>query len=306
MSRARWGRMVCLAAVAALPAGRASAYLDPGRFDAPALEGGTEGRAFTGAPADGYGCGVCHRGGVAPALALGGLPPLGYQPGETYEFELAFPADARFASAVLELADGAGHGVGRLMALPEGALTDEDRCGPGGEGATALLPLEGRFVARTSACGARRARVRWTAPSTAVPDLRLFAGLVVSDGSGDPEGDGVAAVAFALPARDAPALETARLSQRCAVSGPGIGAAPLAVWLAALAALVVRSARRRAGGSPGGGRGVRRGGPPRGLEQHAGDLRGVVEVGAMPEPFGLLDAGVGGQVRPEIRERARR
>ena len=44
----------------------------------------------TGSPPDGYACNVCHSGGPEPNVAVYGLPPDGYVPGQIYDLELVW------------------------------------------------------------------------------------------------------------------------------------------------------------------------------------------------------------------------
>jgi hypothetical protein len=252
-------------AVAAPPAARA--YRDLATFGAPVLAGGAAGRAFTGAPGDGYACGVCHRGGRAPHLDVAGLPAAGWEPGATYEIAVTFPADARTVGAALELATPDGRAAGAFVLPAEAALEAADRCRDGST-ATARESAGGRIVARTQGCGARRVRVRWTAPDVTSPGVRLFVAAVAADDSGTPEGDGATALALPLPQRGVPPVEGPSVTQRgCAASGAGrwtghgrdgggwVGraAAPWCVpACAALAAAFARRARRaRRSGRPG-------------------------------------------------------
>lgn len=230
-------------ALALAEPGVAHAYLDGTRFAAPALEGGAGGRYFTGAPEDGYSCAVCHRGGGSAPLALEGVPAL-WDPGTTYELTLALPDSVRTAGANLEIADDAGRGQGTLEVIPDAELGDAERCRDGRPATTPVL-IEGRLIARVEPCGARRARVRWTAPPMPRTDVRFFASAVTGNDSADPSGDGTSAFVVPFRARGAPDPSGAMLSQRCSIDHatrrrPGT---PLA--LLALAALLARRRQRR-------------------------------------------------------------
>jgi hypothetical protein len=230
-------RALLLLTLALLPA-RARAYLEPARFTDPVLEGGAGGRFFTGAPGDGYGCAVCHDGGAAE-VGVEGLPEGGFEPGAEYDLALIFPADARSAGAVIEIADEMGEAVGALALVPEGELEDADRCRDDAP-AVALVPADDRLLARAEVCGARRARVRWTAPDGPVSGVRLFASAVLGDDSGDPTGDPTVTLVRPLRARSAPLLEAGRLGTRCSAAAARADA-PLLLALALLLAI----ARRR-------------------------------------------------------------
>jgi hypothetical protein len=223
------------------PVGIAHAYTEGTRFDAPATDGGAGGRYFTGSPRDGYGCGVCHRGGAAIDPVVTGLPIDGWEPGQTYDLAIAFPPAAANAGAMLEIADDAGRALGTLAVLPDAELDPADRCSTG-LGAMTLVSVPDRQVARASVCGAARARVRWTAPDTTAVEGRLFASVVAADASGDPSGD--ASITFARPlrARGAPPLEAGRLGQRCSVAFGR--SSPPWLWLTLLVAALVAPRRR--------------------------------------------------------------
>jgi hypothetical protein len=67
--------------------------IDYGRYPDknPGSLGGGAGRYFTGSPADGYSCNVCHsstRSNYSFPLEVKGLPVNGYVPGQTYKIEL--------------------------------------------------------------------------------------------------------------------------------------------------------------------------------------------------------------------------
>ena len=103
----------------------ALAFGSPGDFVAPATLGGGGGVRFTGSPNAKWSCAVCHD---APATSSAGpcftavdrdLPAQGYQPGQTYELELATndSADGRNAFA-LELVDLENNAAGVLTMAP--------------------------------------------------------------------------------------------------------------------------------------------------------------------------------------------
>jgi len=254
MRRALTSRILAaLLGVGALSLAPASAhaYLDARTFTDDAIAGGGGGRHFTGAPGDGYDCAVCHRGGAPLSLAVEGVPPDGWQPGQRYDLSIAFPEGPRNVSAMLEVADEQGDAVGTLAALPEDDLTDLDRC-RGGTSAVAPMDVPDRTIVRVEPCGARRARVRWTAPSSPVTSVRLFASVVAADDSGDPSGDSTGRVVQPLRAVSEPPFQGGTLSTRCSAS-PRSGVTGRA-WLFALAlsatARALRAGRRRASPAP--------------------------------------------------------
>jgi len=242
-----WLRLAALLAVGGTslfaPA-RAHAYLDGRTFTDDAITGGGGGRYFTGAPGDGYDCAVCHRGGAPLSLAVEGVPADGWQPGQRYDLSIAFPEGPRNVSAMLEIADEEGSAVGMLAALPEDDLADLDRCRVG---TSAVVPVDvaGRTVVRVEPCGARRARVRWTAPSAPVTSVRLFASIVAADDSGEPGGDSTGRVVQPLRAMSEPPFEGGTLSARCSTSASSPRAASWWLGGMAVAALATRARSRR-------------------------------------------------------------
>jgi hypothetical protein len=88
-----------------ISAGRsvAHAFADPLYFAKSADEGGGGGRWFTGSPADGYGCGVCHLPNQAEKLVVEGLPKNGYVPDKDYYIRIAWPETAARTHALYDL-----------------------------------------------------------------------------------------------------------------------------------------------------------------------------------------------------------
>lgn len=214
------GAWLALALVGAWPMG-AAAYSSPSLYAAdPVRFGGGGGRAFTGAPADGLDCAVCHRGGAVPGEQLRGGPGGPYEPGATYMFDLAWPVKAGLGVTV-EAADEEGAPLGRLRVAPRDQLLPEERCAGGGAAAQ-ILELGERAPLALGACGATRLRFQWTAPEQARPG-HLYVAMVRSDGDGTPEGDGVRA--FVLPL-----TSEAQAEAGCAVA-PGGSAAGGWLWL---------------------------------------------------------------------------
>lgn len=73
---------------------QASAYSTPDAFADYPSSGGGGGRWFTGSPADGYGCSVCHLASSATKfpLLVAGLALDGYEPGSSREIVMSWPA----------------------------------------------------------------------------------------------------------------------------------------------------------------------------------------------------------------------
>jgi hypothetical protein len=104
---------------------RARVYGDLFRFNDGVAAGGGGGRWFTGSPADGYGCAVCHIGPAAQGVVVQGLPER-YQPGVTYDIYIAWPTTERIAGLV-ELTDAQGHGAG-TVGITDGPAPAAESC----------------------------------------------------------------------------------------------------------------------------------------------------------------------------------
>jgi hypothetical protein len=79
--------------------------------------GGGGGRWFTGTPADGYNCAVCHTGEGSWTLHVEGLPETGYVPGTRYDVRITWPEFTARAHAI-------------HAAMPLGASTQAPGMGP--------------------------------------------------------------------------------------------------------------------------------------------------------------------------------
>jgi hypothetical protein len=219
--------MSLVTCVALVPA-RAAGYSSPSLYAAdPVAAGGGGGRAFTGSPVDGLDCGVCHRGGPAPTLTLRGGPGGAYMPGATYQFEMEWPSELHLG-VTAEAADPSGEPLGQLRVPTGDDLLVTERCAGGGPAAR-LLALEGRAPVALGDCGATRLRFQWTAPDSPI-EGDLYVAIVLADGEGSPEGDGVAT--FTVPLTTGAAVG----------SGCAIGRAPTFGWLGLL--FLLRRRRR--------------------------------------------------------------
>jgi hypothetical protein len=175
------------------PAASVRAFSDIERFPRSVQEGGGGGRLFTGSPADGYACSVCHLGGEEPSVIVYGLPIDGYVPGQTYDVEVAWNNVAGSHALHLEIVDEATkRGAGRVSLIDPATIDARGRCGslPNEKPADYILEGEGRQIIGSQGCGASSVRFRFTAPN--VPEI-VFAGSVVRAGEpqASPEGDGV-------------------------------------------------------------------------------------------------------------------
>ncbi len=198
---------------------RASAYSDPARFAAPVLEGGAEGRWFTGSVTDGHTCRVCHSGGRQAPVRIDGLPLNGYVPGATYAVVVDWPDAVIHVGVSVELSDRDGRAAG-VVALPASqVLEDADVCFPYAarlRAATLVETEDNRGIVTVADCGARQLRFLWTAPIERATIPILFSGaLVAGDGSDSHGNDGVTTFARAL--QPVGASEHVELSGACAV-----------------------------------------------------------------------------------------
>lgn len=175
------------------PLNSAQAFSDPDFFADVSTEGGGSGRYFTGAPQDPFSCEVCHRGGTAPTVTMNGLPER-FTPGERYEVTLRFAGTEASHALQLEVArpDG-GHAELQLTSRDNPTLAE--RCEGLADGALAAYAIEvdeDRRILGVQDCGASEIAFAFTAP--AVNELYFAMGMVRSDSSGGPEGDGTLAM----------------------------------------------------------------------------------------------------------------
>jgi uncharacterized protein (TIGR03382 family) len=229
--------VACLWVVASAT-GRARAFSEPIYYSADSAGGGGGGRWFTGSPAEGYGCSVCHTGTpnvVSYPLYVEGLPDAGYVPGAVYDVKVSWPEFALHAQQLRTMMGTPSMGiVAELLAekgtasgtidvnpkkAPAGALCEL----PAGMPATDLFsvipsPAAGpdsvappkvthcdanqlgtRCLLAVRSCGAQELDFRWTAPAKWQGPIWFSAGFVTTDMlSGTPEGDSVREVSIPL------------------------------------------------------------------------------------------------------------
>lgn len=249
----------------------ARAYSSFADYVRPIEEGGGGGRLFSGTPADGYTCDVCHRGREGADLEVVGLPPAGYVPGQTYEVSLRWPATTPHVALMAEFTDTAGRPSGGTALLPyatwqEGERCEEDkdfpaadvcRAGDGESGCCRDLEPErdacsfpgARSVLWVLDCGSKFARVAWTAPPAGAGDVWFNGSLVTSDVNHDLLGDGVTLVRRRIRVAGS-SPEVAALTSGCsAVRGAG-SRAGIVIWLIAALSAVAVLRRRRARALP--------------------------------------------------------
>jgi hypothetical protein len=187
--------LALLGAWLGLPATSVLAFSDPGSFAQLPYAAGGGGRYFTGSPADGFTCKVCHAGGAEPKLEVSGLPPGGYYiPGGRYEIIVAWPAVVEKFGAALELTDLQGRTAGSLRLPPTSEIQAPEFCEPASD-AILAASIEGEAIGRqvinVPDCGSRRLRFLWTAPAVDVGTVWFSGSSVWSDGQGDEYHDGV-------------------------------------------------------------------------------------------------------------------
>lgn len=225
---------------------RAHAYSDPSGFTSnPVDEGGGGGRWFTGSPADGYTCNVCHSGGANPDLSVSGLPIDGYIPGAAYEVIVDWPDSLAHLGMSAELTDENGNAAGEVR-LPDNTTVDaREQCAASfGAGilAATMNDVPARKVMNVADCGAQRLRFLWIAPPEPRGQLWLSGALVAADGMGDVHGDGV--TDFARPITAGGGEPVASTVGGCSVAtgSPITASMP---WLLFGLAWFVRSRRAR-------------------------------------------------------------
>jgi hypothetical protein len=256
--------MVLWAAQVASAPGAARAYSSFADYVRPIHEGGGGGRLFTGTPADGYGCKVCHRGAQGAPLHIEGLPANGYQPGHSYPITLRWPATTPHVALMAELTDAAGRPVGSTALAPYASWEIGERCetagGPpaadvcrvdaaGGQCCRDLDPTRDscsfpneRSVLWVLDCGSRHARMVWTAPPASAGDIWFSTEMVTSNLQFDAIGDGVTSMRTLIrPAGVAKELRSAvggcgavpgMRTRRSALLGLTLGPLLWALWRA--------------------------------------------------------------------------
>lgn len=179
--------LATLALLAVAPTA-ARAFSELPRFAEPAVDGGGEGRYFTGAPPDGLSCSVCHDGGPTPAVTVEGLPDQ-VVAGTRYDLSLTWPDDGRRYALALELVDADGKHP--AVTLP--AAADQPaamKCTtPAGGVAASTVDIGARRVVAVAPCGARALNLSFTPASDRT--VYLGVGVVAADDKNDVAGDGV-------------------------------------------------------------------------------------------------------------------
>lgn len=225
---------------ALLCASSARAYSDPASFNLSPIAAGGGGRYFTGSPADGYTCKVCHEGGAEPKVDVRGLPLAGYRPGTSYEVTISWPGQLDKIALALELTDIHGAAAGSLQLPEPPEIAAPELCEPASDGllAAQLSKLaNGRQIINVPDCGSKRVRFLWSAPKTDLGQVWFAGSMIASDGESDPHHDGVTDFGRVL---GSPAVASETTAQ-CGVHGKRLGQASscglslscgvFAVWL---------------------------------------------------------------------------
>ncbi len=276
--------VLCLGVLGSAESARA--FTDPGSFYAKPVDGGGGGRWFTGAPPDGYGCGVCHSGSRAEDLVVEGLPAQGYTPGETYRIRIAWPEVAARtrplymtqpanmiprASLIAEFVSENGADSGRLEQLPLSTTPETELCNPSvsklkrfgysfyrqaiDKGTKIVNICDGvnftRCLIAVKGCGSEAVSFDWTAPVDYQGTIFFSAGFVATDViSQTPEQDAVTEVTLPIKPAGASEYETT-LGQTCSVSPSPASKRPIAS-LVVFGAVLFGFCRRRTRQSRGG------------------------------------------------------
>ena len=239
---------ITLLGCALLAPASARAFSDPLTFDKLPLAAGGGGRFFTGSPADGYTCKVCHAGGAEPKLSVAGLPLAGYRPGARYEVVVSWPSSFDKIALALELTDDKGKLAGSMQLPPEAEIQAPEFCEPATDRvlAATLSETASRQLINVAECGSKRLRFLWTAPTSDVGRVWFSGSAVSSDAESNPQGDGVTDFGRVL---DSPAVASSTSTQ-CSLGLPGArrtgGEWTLGAMLGALGAGAgLRRSRRR-------------------------------------------------------------
>ena len=249
-------------AVGRQPARAYSSFAD---YVRPIDEGGGAGRLFSGSPADGYTCDVCHRGAEGAKLDVVGLPPDGYVPGMPYEVSFRWPETAPHVALMAEFTDAVGRPAGVTALAPYATWQAGERCEeadafPAADVCRLGDPESGccrdldpnrdacsfpgaRSVFWVLDCGSRFARVVWTAPPAGAGDVWFSSGLVTSDVNHDALGDGVTLVRRRLRVAGS-SLAVSAATSNCHAAPGGLSRSAAWVWLS-IASLGVVWLRRR-------------------------------------------------------------
>jgi hypothetical protein len=208
------GAALVLFVMATWPARGALAYSELSRFSDATDLGGGAGVWFTGSPADGYDCSVCHESTEPLAVTITGLPER-YDLGATYEVLMTWPMELEHVSALVEFSDEHGRGAGSVVLPGDAAMaqTESDTCMPYGLGIPAMQRFSApdfnisndRQIAGLVDCGGRQLRLQWTAPAQDAGPIFFSGGVVESNHMSDLHGDAVVDLSQPILPRTQPA-----------------------------------------------------------------------------------------------------
>ena len=233
-------------------AGQARAFHDPTKFilvpENDVLKGGSGGRVYTGSPADGYACTVCHGPGKPVSYRLLGLPTGGYVPGQTYTVTVDWTEILEAVAFNAEFTDAAGNTIGTLAMPPMEMLLPDDLCETGDPAAKVGPTPDGRQVVLSPACKQQQGTFQWTAPAAGGGTAFFSGSLVVSNADAEITGD--RAIVFsrtmAPVGKESPdAAHVEGLTKQCTLSNPGAKGPPQG-WLVLAVPLLLAVLRRRA------------------------------------------------------------
>lgn len=223
---------------------RAHAFSSSVSFGLTPEESGGGGRYFTGSPADGYTCTVCHEGGQAPKVRVLGLPLSGYHPGLAYEVTVDWPDTLPHVALNVEITDQGGIGAGTLYVPPENELIDPERCEGTPFGAGQVMPILNRTLITMESCGAKQLRFLWVAPMVDRGALHFAGSMVSANDMQDVNGDGVTAFTRVLPSPRASAAKATEITG-CSTVAPGASRTGHAALGASLLPLLAFGLRRQ-------------------------------------------------------------
>ena len=222
----------------------ARAFSDPASFERSTPAAGGGGRFFTGSPADGYTCKVCHEGGTEPRLRVLGFADQNYIPGGSYEVMIDWLDAVTKFSALVEITDAQGRAAGSIRLPPRSELLPAELCEPAIDGvpAASLVEATNRQVIAVPDCGAKQLRFLWTAPAVDIGPVWLAGSAVASDGQADVAGDGVTDVRRIIGSPTATESIATQLEGGCA----SVGARDLSSvsWFVAVMVCLRRHRRR--------------------------------------------------------------
>ena len=279
---ARWGRAYeaawAIAIAIVLAPGLVHAFSEPNIYADEAQTGGGGGRWFSGSPAEGYDCSVCHNAQLRVPLHHNGLPIEGWVPGQSYTIKLAWPEAAAQAlsaqaaglrpstSLVAELVAEDGGPSGTIELQPSFAAPGE-LCAAADSGvilAASVFSINGtdpasrgtsctavqkneRCVVAVAACGSSELRVRWTAPARWGGPIWFSASMVSTlnaNGVPDDGEDAVTSLSMPLNAASEPDVYDLALSAGCnTVLGARSASSPSGCWCLILGMALLRRAR---------------------------------------------------------------